>query len=191
MNNLENMIVEEKPAVYPSKRGQKWSEEEESLLLEELNSGLSADVIAGFHNRTLGGIQSRCGEIAYKMYLKGIPMEEIINQTKLDEYAIKQVIERKDYRNTKKSETKENKEKKEKAKEDNNVMENKDILEMKEKIIEMNKSVEYMMESKNKNVIVINDIMEMKHDIKNIKKSIEYIMDSISDLNHSVENLKN
>lgn len=162
------MEMEQKSEIYPSNRGHKWTEAEESLLLEELNSGLSLDVIADFHNRTLGGISSRCGEIAYKMYLKDIPVEEIINQTKLDEDAIKQVIERKDYRKTKKSENKEKKEKKEKAKEDNNVMENKDNHDMD-----------------------INEILEMKNDIKDIKKSIEYIMDLISDLNHSVENLKN
>lgn len=162
------MKMEQKSEIYPSNRGHKWTEAEESLLLEELNSGLSLDVIADFHNRTLGGISSRCGEIAYKMYLKDIPVEEIINQTKLDEDAIKQVIERKDYRKTKKSENKEKKEKKEKAKEDNNDMENKDNHDMD-----------------------INDIIEMKNDIKNIKKSIEHMMDLLSDLNHSVENLKN
>lgn len=137
------MEMEQKSEIYPSNRGYKWTEAEESLLLEELNSGLSLDVIADFHNRTLGGISSRCGEIAYKMYLKDIPVEEIINQTKLDEDAIKQVIERKDYRKTKKNE---NKEKKEKAKEDNNDMENKDNHDMD-----------------------INDIIEMKNDIKILK----------------------
>ena len=47
------------------------------------------------------------------------------------------------------------------------------------------------MENKDNHDMDINNIIEMKNDIKNIKKSIEHIMDLISDLNHSVENLKN
>ncbi len=156
------MEMEQKSEIYPSNRGHKWTEAEESLLLEELNSGLSLDVIADFHNRTLGGISSRCGEIAYKMYLKDIPVEEIINQTKLDEDAIKQVIERKDYRKTKKSENKEKKEKKEKAKEDNNVMDNKKVNNVDREISKMKK-----------------EISEMKNDIKDLKKTIADLVETL------------
>ena len=152
------MEMEQKSEIYPSNRGHKWTGAEESLLLEELNSGLSLDVIADFHNRTLGGISSRCGEIAYKMYLKDIPVEEIINQTKLDEDAIKQVIERKDYRKTKKSE---NKEKKGKSNEDNNVMENNGNPTEKE-ISKMKK-----------------EISEMKNDIKDLKKTIADLVETL------------
>lgn len=152
------MEMEQKPEIYPSNRGHKWTEAEESLLLEELNSGLSLDVIADFHNRTLGGISSRCGEIAYKMYLKDIPVEEIINQTKLDEDAIKQVIERKDYRKTKKSE---NKEKKGKSNEDNNVMENNGNPTEKE-ISKMKK-----------------EIGDIKNDIKDLKKTIADLVETL------------
>lgn len=155
------MEMEQKSEIYPSNRGHKWTGAEESLLLEELNSGLSLDVIADFHNRTLGGISSRCGEIAYKMYLKDIPVEEIINQTKLDEDAIKQVIERKDYRKTKKSENKEKKEKKEKAKEDNNVMENNGNPTERE-LSKMKK-----------------EISEMKNDIKDLKKTIADLVETL------------
>lgn len=152
------MEMEQKSEIYPSNRGHKWTEAEESLLLEELNSGLSLDVIADFHNRTLKGISSRCGEIAYKMYLKDIPVEEIINQTKLDEDAIKQVIERKDYRKTKKSE---NKEKKGKSNEDNNVMENNGNPTEKE-ISKMKK-----------------EIGEIKNDIKDLKKTIADLVETL------------
>jgi hypothetical protein len=142
---MENLDIEEKQN-YPSKRGQKWSEEEESLLLEELNSGLSVDIIAGFHDRTPLGVQSRCGEIAYKMHLKGMSIEEIINQTKLDEETIKEWIKKKDYRNSKKIEKKEKAKKEKEEKEenkDNNVM---DIDEIKNDIKNLKKSIEDIMD---------------------------------------------
>ena len=80
---------------YPSNMGQKWSNEEETLLLEELNNNLDIGVIAQKHDRTIGGINSRRKEIAYKMHLKNISTEEIIKQTKLDYDSIKQTIEKK------------------------------------------------------------------------------------------------
>ena len=49
--------------------GQKWSDEEETLLLQELNDNIDISIIAQKHNRTIGGINSRRQEIAYKMYL--------------------------------------------------------------------------------------------------------------------------
>jgi len=69
---------------YPSNMGQKWSDEEDKLLLEELNNNIDIEIIAQKHGRTIGGINSRVQEIAYKMYLKNISIEEIIKQTKLD-----------------------------------------------------------------------------------------------------------
>ena len=55
---------------YPSNMGQKWSDDEETLLLEELNNNIDIEKIAQKHSRTIGGINSRRQEIAYKMYLK-------------------------------------------------------------------------------------------------------------------------
>jgi predicted DNA-binding protein YlxM (UPF0122 family) len=79
---------------------QQWTEEEEALLLEELNTNNDIETIAKNHGRTEGGIHSRCREIAYKMYLKNISMEEITKQTKLDEESIRQVIKRRQSNNT-------------------------------------------------------------------------------------------
>ena len=53
---------------YPSNTGQKWTEEEEKILIEELNKNIDIELIAKTHNRTTGGIQARRKEIAYKMY---------------------------------------------------------------------------------------------------------------------------
>ena len=79
---------------YPTNFGQKWTDAEEILLLEELNNNINVLTIAEKHNRSVGGINGRCRDIAYKMYLKNIPLEQIIQITKLDEDYIKQTIER-------------------------------------------------------------------------------------------------
>jgi hypothetical protein len=80
---------------YPSNIGQRWTDEEEITLLDELNKNIDIEIIAQNHNRTIGGINSRCREIAYKMYLKNISMEEIIEKTKLDETNILLTIDKK------------------------------------------------------------------------------------------------
>ena len=92
---------------YPSNMGKNWSDEEEILLLEELNNNIDIEIIAQKHGRTIGGINSRRREIAYKMYLKNMSTEEIIKQTKLDYDCIKQIIEKKQNINSKKIKTKE------------------------------------------------------------------------------------
>ena len=79
---------------YPSNLGKKWGNEEEILLLEELSQNMDIEKIALIHDRTTGGILSRQREIAYKMYLKDIPIEEIIEKTKLDKEYITQTIDK-------------------------------------------------------------------------------------------------
>ena len=59
---------------YPSNTGQKWTDEEESLLLEELSKGIDIEIIAQSHKRTIGGINSRRREIAYKLHVKNTSM---------------------------------------------------------------------------------------------------------------------
>ena len=92
---------------YPSNMGQKWSDDEELLLLEELNNNIDIEIIAQKHNRTIGGINSRRQEIAYKMYLKNVSIEEIIRQTKLDNNYIEETIKKRQNNNSNKIKTKE------------------------------------------------------------------------------------
>lgn len=80
---------------YPSNTGQKWTDEEESLLLEELSKGIDIEIISQSHKRTIGGINSRRREIAYKLHVKNTSMEEIILKTKLNEEEITETINRK------------------------------------------------------------------------------------------------
>jgi len=79
---------------YPSNTGQKWTDEEETLLLEELSKNNDIQAIAQLHNRTTGGINARRREIAYKLYSNNNSMEEIILKTKLDEDQIIETIKR-------------------------------------------------------------------------------------------------
>jgi hypothetical protein len=98
-----NMVKMKNPEKeFPTNMGQKWTDAEETLLLEELNKNMDMETISQTHNRTIGGINSRRKEIAYKMYLKNVSMEEIINHTKLDDECIQQTIERRQNNNTNK-----------------------------------------------------------------------------------------
>ena len=92
----------------PSNLGKKWTEQEESLLLTELNNNIDIEIIAEKHNRTKGSIVSRQKEIAYKMSIKNISMIEIINKTKLDEITINDFIEKKSYNTSIKKSIKKN-----------------------------------------------------------------------------------
>lgn len=80
---------------YPTKMGEKWTDAEETKLLKELNENIDIEEIAIKHERTIGGIYARCRDIAYKMYLKNIPFDEITKQTKLDYNNIMLTIEKK------------------------------------------------------------------------------------------------
>ena len=79
---------------YPSNTGQKWTDEEETLLLEELIKNMDIQLIAQSHNRTTGGINARRKEIAYKLYSNNTSMKEIILKTKLDEDQIIETIKK-------------------------------------------------------------------------------------------------
>ena len=79
---------------YPSNTGKKWTNEEDTLLLEELNNNIDIQLIAQYHNRTTGGINARRREIAYKLYSNNNSMEDIILKTKLDEDQIIETIKK-------------------------------------------------------------------------------------------------
>ena len=76
--------------------GKKWTNDEEKSLLQELDKNIDINTISEIHGRTLGGINFRRREIAYKMYIEGIDMEEIIQRTKLDNSQITETISRRE-----------------------------------------------------------------------------------------------
>jgi hypothetical protein len=145
-NGFWNMVrISNEDTEYPSNMGQKWSGEEDILLLDELNNNIDIEIIAQKHARTIGGINSRRREIAYKMYLKNVSIEEIIRQTKLDNNSIEEIIKKKQ-NNSKKT-----KEIDIKTKEIDNV---------------------YISINKNDYIELQNDVKNMKNDIKQIKNTL-------------------
>lgn len=82
-------------AIYPPRMGEKWTDKEKELLLQELDDNIDVETIARNHGRTIGGINSRRDMIAYEMYLNNKPIEEIIKITKLSYGNIMKIIEKK------------------------------------------------------------------------------------------------
>jgi len=123
---------------FPSNIGKTWTEEEDALLLEELSNNIDIESIANAHNRTIGGINARRGVIAYKLYSNNISMEEIIVKTKLDEYKIIEIINKREIIDNKKSQ--------------NNITKNKPILieseiyEIKNDIKELKNTIKELVE---------------------------------------------
>ena len=121
--------------------GQLWSLKEEELLLFELKNNMSIHAIADNHKRTVGGINARRKQIAHKMFIRKMPIEEIIKQTKLDYYVVQEIIEK--HKNSNK------------PKIDTNELQNdianikKDINEMKQSIIELANMVKSMSQVNN------------------------------------------
>jgi hypothetical protein len=101
---LKMLKIQNPEKEYPSNTGKKWTDDEERLLLQELNKNMEIELIAKKHNRTIGGINSRRKDIAYKLYSNNNSMEEIILKTKLDEDQIIETIKKRQ-NNPKKYET--------------------------------------------------------------------------------------
>ena len=81
---------------YPSNMGKKWNDDEEKILLEELKKNIDIEFIAKTHNRTIGGINSRRQQIAYKLHCTNVSIEKIIEITKLDRFQILETIKKRE-----------------------------------------------------------------------------------------------
>ena len=81
---------------YPSNIGKKWNDDEEKILLEELNKNIDIELIAKTHNRSIGGINCRRREIAYKLHCTNVSIEKIIEITKLDRFQILETIKKRE-----------------------------------------------------------------------------------------------
>lgn len=81
---------------YLINKGQKWTDEEENTLLQELDKNINIEDIAQRHKRTVGGIRGRQRTIAYNMYVKKMSIEDIMRKTKLHKNQIRETITRKE-----------------------------------------------------------------------------------------------
>ena len=155
--------------VVTQSKGQKWTIEEETQLLEELDKGLDNDSIAKIHKRTIGGITFRIGGVAYKMYIDNNSIEDISNKTKLDEIQILDIIKRQQYKlrqkEEKKEETKVEKESITKYKPIELITVNRNDL------ITINKN-DVVSVDKNDYIKLQNDVINMKNEIVELKTSI-------------------
>jgi len=96
-SSMLKMIKTQNPdKEYPANLGQRWTDEEENTLLQELDKNIDIKIIAQTHKRTIGGIRGRQRNIAYKMYVKKASIEEIIIKTKLDKEEIMGTIRRRE-----------------------------------------------------------------------------------------------
>jgi hypothetical protein len=138
----------------PNNFGKKWSNDEETQLLKELKKKIDVKKIALLHDRTEGGIISRCKEIAYNMYIKNESMENIMKITKLDIETINKTIKIKNILLEKNKNNKNNKEIK------NNI--HNEITSIKNTIEEYKSRLEIQ-----ENVIFI-----LKKEVKKLKKMI-------------------
>ena len=90
----------------PSSFGSKWTDNEEKQLLDEIARNIDTQIIAEKHGRTLGGINSRIREIAYKMHISNFTIDKIIEATRLTKEQIDEIVERRErYEKEKKERT--------------------------------------------------------------------------------------
>ena len=180
------MLKSQNPEVkYPQNMGQKWTDKEEEELLQQIKENMDIENISVIHKRTVGGIISRLGEIAYKMYLKKSNIRDIIEKTKLDENYIRQIIDKRENYNPKKN----------KKNDINDVNEN----DTKEKIIIINgkgnekKEILIKLNGNDNNqseYSIENDIFEIKKDIKFIKSSINELVEMMKSIYEFEESRK-
>jgi len=125
---------------YPTNMGQKWTDEEENTLLQELDKNINIEIIAQTHNRTIGGIRGRQRTIAYNMYVKNVSIEEIIRKTKLYKELIMETITRKENPQKKVKITQEPKKEPKKVSLEN------EIIEMRSEIKELKNTIKELVE---------------------------------------------
>lgn len=166
----------------PANKGKKWTDEEESLLLEELEKNMSIDVISVVHNRTRGGIYSRCKEIAYKMHVKNITIEEIILKTKLSQLEITQIIKKKQNDSVKKEKDKDNVSVEGKTSQDNKIStksESESESEFEKLKIKVDKLSEIIDNLNNSKISMASEIVKLKIRIEELSETMEDVSNNI------------
>jgi len=128
-------------------------------LLSEISQNLDMETVARNHNRTIGGITVRLREIACDMYVNNMPMDEIINKTRLPENQILEELKRKGGRFTAKPV---------------NTIENQMLSQSNiKKEVQKNETIEIKLVNDNN---VEHDIAEIKEQLKIMNKNIEKIL---------------
>ena len=148
MSSMAKMVKSMYPdKVLPSNFGERWTTDEENLLLDELEKNIEVNEIAKSHNRTIGGIRGRQQTIAYEMHRDGRTEEDIERITKISIEQLHEIIAKKDAK-TKKKDTdtvSNNKKKKETIESDTSVVLS-TLEEMKKEIKDLRNTVKELVE---------------------------------------------
>ena len=76
----------------PSNYGNKWSEEEQKILIKLLNEGNEIDKIALQLNRTIGGVKGEIRKIVFNKYMQGEDAEKISKELNIIYKNVKSII---------------------------------------------------------------------------------------------------
>jgi hypothetical protein len=96
------MSLKEEDKINLSNYMKRWNETEINQLLNEISEDINIEQIANIHHRTVGGIKSRLREISFEFYNNNMPLNEIIEKTKLTENEIYDTINRRQSKKDKK-----------------------------------------------------------------------------------------
>lgn len=77
-----------------TKQGKSWTKKEEDKMLDSLYENVDMESIARKHKRTVGAIESRRKQIAYRLYCGGQSIEDIMRRTKLEREQVDITIKR-------------------------------------------------------------------------------------------------
>lgn len=97
MSRYFKTLRDENPEKYPSKLGEKWSDEEESELREAIKMGIPKHEISKTLGRTIGGINARLGVIVRRCHFDyKWDVRKIENHTGVFPAIIEKIIEKAD-----------------------------------------------------------------------------------------------
>ena len=82
---------------YPARMGKAWDDHEILNLLKKIRENKTVDTIAKEHERTVGGIRSRLGVLAYEFYEEGKTIDQIKKYTGLSTEQIADSISKREY----------------------------------------------------------------------------------------------
>ena len=97
MSRYFKTLRDENPEKYPSKLGEKWSDEEESELRQAIKIGIPKNEISKTLGRTIGGINARLGVIVRRCHFDyRMKVVEIEKHTGLFPAIIEKIIQKAD-----------------------------------------------------------------------------------------------
>lgn len=99
MSTEQKLMYGLDPSKYPSRRGQRWKDEEVIKLLTSIENKKTIEDIAKEHDRTVGGIRSYINKLATDYHFNNkMSIEEIQKVTGLSKEEIDDAVKRREYK---------------------------------------------------------------------------------------------